>query len=70
MKPIDKAIEIAGGQTALADKLGVTQGFISQLKTGARPIPATLCSDIEEAVGREVTREDLRPDVFKPSDAA
>lgn len=66
MKPLDKAIEHAGGVTALADKLGVRQSVVSNWKTrGDDPkVPADRCIAIEQATEGVVTRYDLRPDVF------
>ena len=64
MNPILKAIDACGTQGELAERIGVSQGFISQLARGARPIPPGLCRRIEDATDGAVTREDLRPDVF------
>lgn len=64
MTPIERAVELAGGQTSLATLIGVTPSFVSQWVTGARPIPATRCIAIEAATTGRVTREELRPDVF------
>jgi DNA-binding transcriptional regulator YdaS (Cro superfamily) len=60
---LQKAIERAGGQTALAGKLGVTQSrvhyWLNDAKKGVSPdmVPA-----IEEITG--VPRHELRPDVY------
>jgi DNA-binding transcriptional regulator YdaS (Cro superfamily) len=64
MNPILKAIDACQTQGELASRVGVSQGFISQLARGARPIPPALCRRIEEATGGVVTRQELRPDVF------
>lgn len=71
MTPLEKAIKCVGGVTALADSIGTQQSFVSQWKCSARPIPARWCIPIEDATGGEVTRYDLRPDVFgQPNEAA
>lgn len=72
MESINKAVKICGGQGILADRIGVTQSFVSQLVNGIRPVPATLCKQIEIATEGQVTCSDLRPDVFgvNPSTAA
>lgn len=67
MNAISKAVEVIGGQVALAHLLGVNPSLISQwvterLKVGARHVLA-----IEAATG--VSRHDLRPDVFGPAPA-
>jgi DNA-binding transcriptional regulator YdaS (Cro superfamily) len=66
MSPLDKAIEYAGGVTALAEKLGVRQSVVSNWRTrGDEPrAPAERCIAIEAATDGVVTRYDLRPDVF------
>ena len=64
MSPIQKAVDVVGGQSRLADLLGVSPSFVSQWVAGARPVPATRCGAIESATGGKVSRADLRPDVF------
>ena len=46
----------------LAERIGVTPGFISQLVSGHRQVPVERCTAIEQATGGKVTRRDLRPD--------
>lgn len=65
MSAIQLAIKKCGCQGDLARAIGVTQSAISQFSTGRRPVPAALCSAIEVATKGEVTREQLRPDIFK-----
>jgi DNA-binding transcriptional regulator YdaS (Cro superfamily) len=60
---LDKAISIIGSMQALADVLGVTKGAVGQWKMDGRRIPAEHCPVIERHVNREVTCEQLRPDV-------
>lgn len=66
---ISRAISICGSQKALADALGVSLGAVNQWARGHRPIPPKQCIPIEEACGGQVTRYDLRPDVFGQSAA-
>ncbi len=65
--PISFAIGLVGGQEALADYLGITQGLVSQWVNGKRPIAAHHCRCIESATDAKVTRYMLRPDVFGPA---
>lgn len=61
---LERAIEVAGGQTALAGKIGLKQGHVwAWLRRGKR-VPAEHCAAIERATGGAVTRHDLRPDIF------
>lgn len=71
--PLDRAIDLCGGQTKLAAKIGRSQQLISYWqKAREGVVPAECARDIEEAVGSQVTVHDLRPDIFgvKPSGAA
>lgn len=73
-------LELEGNsQQKLADKLGVSQGLISQhlawlagKKKNAAKITAERAIEYETATGGQVTRHDLRPDVFgrRPARAA
>lgn len=55
--------KFAGSQKKLADRLGVTPGFISQVVNGRRPVPIEWCPVIEEMTGGMYLCEFLRPDV-------
>lgn len=58
------AIEIAGGQSALGRYLGVRQSLVSYwLHSKGRPPPEHVI-DIEKATQSQVTRYDLRPDIY------
>ena len=61
---IDKAIEVAGGPTALAKAVGVKTPTVTQWQKKVRPVPPGRCRAIEEAVSGQVTRYQLRPDIF------
>lgn len=75
--PIERAIELAGGQSALAEKLNYTalgkardkkyrQGHVWKwLQSGE--IPAEHCPVIEQAIG--IPRHELRPDVYEKAAA-
>lgn len=58
-----KAIELAGGQVALASKLpGVkSQSAIANWVMRKSEAPTKHCAAIERATGGQVTRRDLRP---------
>ncbi|HHT8835129.1 TPA: transcriptional regulator [Burkholderia cenocepacia] len=58
---IERAIAIAGSQSALAGALGVTQQTVSNWLKGGQIRPEH-CSAIELFTGGAVTRRDLRPD--------
>ena len=64
MSPLDRAIDICGSQKSLAKKIRVSPVFVSQMNNGVKAIPARLCIPIEDATNGEVTRYDLRPDIF------
>lgn len=69
MSAITTAIEKQGaGQAGIARLLGVSPQAVSQWVSGVRPVPPRHAIAIEAATG--VSRHDLRPDVFGPSEAA
>ena len=60
---IQRACEIAGGQSAMARLLGVKPPSVNEWIKGGRPVPAARCPAIEKATQGAVRCEDLRPDV-------
>lgn len=65
---LEKAIEICGGQTALAKAVGIRQPNVwNWLHRAQGIVPAEYCRAIEQATNGAVTRYDLRPDVFGTS---
>lgn len=65
MNPLSKAAKIVGSRAALARDLGVTGESVR--KWELRRPPAERCLAIERATGGQVTRYDLRPDIFGPA---
>lgn len=61
MTALDKAVEAAGSQLALANLLGIKAPSVSGWYDRSR-VPAERCIAIEAATG--VSRHELRPDVF------
>ena len=58
---IRKACEAAGGQVALATKLGISQSAVAQW-IGSGNIPPARVPKVEKITG--VSRHELRPDIF------
>ncbi|EMH0466832.1 TPA: helix-turn-helix domain-containing protein [Providencia stuartii] len=50
-----------GGAKALADQLGVSKSYLSQMASGLSSISPKRCVEIELATNGAVTRMDLRP---------
>ncbi|PPU41854.1 YdaS family helix-turn-helix protein [Xanthomonas arboricola] len=70
--PLERAVEAAGGQSALArllstDLRAVKQGHVWAWINRGHAVPAEFVMKIEAATG--VSRHDLRPDVFGPHPA-
>jgi DNA-binding transcriptional regulator YdaS (Cro superfamily) len=62
---LQKAIEIVGGQTALAKALNKKQGHVwIWLERGW--VPPDMAIPIERATSGQVTRSDLLPDIYPP----
>lgn len=68
MSAINKAIEIVGGRKALADALSVSYEAVRQWTD--RRVPAERVLDIERLTGGQVTRHELRPDLYPQESAA
>lgn len=72
MNPLTEALDLAGlTQAELAAAIGVTPQAVSQWIDRGR-VPAERCIAVEIATGGQVTRYELRPDVFgdAPREAA
>lgn len=61
MTPIAKAAASVGGQSRLAELLGVKPPTVNQWVLGRRQVPAARCPEVERLSA--VRCEDLRPDV-------
>ena len=61
---LKKAIKIAGGQTALAKKVKVSQRAVWNWLNRQKSVPAERVLSIEKATDGEVSRHDLRPDLY------
>lgn len=53
---VTEAIDLAGGQSALAKALGVTVPTVSQWRNGQRPVPIGRAAQIEVLTGVAATR--------------
>ena len=63
MEALLRAVTLAGSQSALARRIGKSPAHVAQWLRRGRVGP-TVCIAIETAVGGQVTRYELRPDVF------
>lgn len=75
MTPLNKAIALAGNQKAFAARLTqalksrgiareISQQIVSYWSKSASGLPSTYCIDVEEMLKFQVTKHELRPDVF------
>lgn len=60
MNALNRAVEIAGGVSALADSIGFSQSGVSNWRARGS-VPVEHCAAIEQATAGAVTRRDLRP---------
>ena len=64
MDALHRAIQRAGGQAALAKVVGVSPQAVGQWVNHRRPIPLRRAIEIEHWTGGEISRDELRPDIF------
>jgi len=68
MDYLKKAIKLAGGQRALAKKLGINQPNINWWIYQSKRVPCEFVIPIEKIVNKQVTRHQLRPDIYPLED--
>lgn len=62
---LERAIAILGDQSKLAAAIGLKQGHVWHwLRKANKRVPAEHVIKIEEATGGQVTRHELRPDIY------
>jgi DNA-binding transcriptional regulator YdaS (Cro superfamily) len=64
LEALQKAIELAGGQSELGRRISAKQQTVHYWVSVMGKAPAEYCRPIEAAVDGQVTRYQLRPDVF------
>lgn len=62
--PLQKAIKLAGSQAELARRIGKKQAHIWNWLHRDKIVPAEAVLSIEAATEGQVSRYDLRPDIF------
>lgn len=62
IKALDKAVKVAGSQSALGRIIGVTQRAVWRWVSEAKPLPPQHVLAIEAATG--ISKHDLRPDIY------
>lgn len=62
---LKRAVRIAGGQTALARLIHRKQAHIWNWLNVSKRVPAEAVLAIEDAVSGQVTRFELRPDIYR-----
>lgn len=68
MKPLERAIKVCGSQTALAAQIGVKQQHVWNWLNRDKRLTAERAIQIERATKGQVTRQELRPDIFSDID--
>lgn len=70
-KPLQEWLAKPGNKVVdLATAIGVSKAHISLMAAGKRTITAETAIAIERETGGEITRQDLRPDLWPTDDAA
>lgn len=53
-----------GGKSQFAKQIDVSKSFLRQMESGIAPIPIHIAKKIEEHTRGQVTKAELRPDVW------
>ena len=62
--PLEKAVEIAGSHAELARRIGKKQAHVWNWLHRDKEVPAEAVIPIETATAGQVTRQQLRPDLY------
>lgn len=62
--PLEKAVEFAGSQAELARRIGKAQAHVWNWLHRDKDVPAESVLAIEAATEGQVTRHELRPDLY------
>ena len=62
-RALDRAIDLLKGRTPFASSIGVTAPTVDYWRSEKGRVAAELCPKIERLTDRQVTCEQLRPDV-------
>ncbi|WP_460420792.1 YdaS family helix-turn-helix protein [Pseudomonas sp. ZL2] len=63
-RPVETVVRLAGGQAELARRCNTSQPRIWQCVHRNQRVPADLVIPFEKAVNGQVTRHQLRPDLY------
>lgn len=64
LEALQTAIKIVGSQALVGEACGVRQSAVSECLRNGKRVPAEWCIAIERATAGEVTRNQLRPDLY------
>ena len=64
METIQQAVDLAGSQSKLAEMLGITPQAVQIWCSNKRKVPVTRAIAIEKLFPGEITRAEIRPDIF------
>lgn len=64
IEALRRAKNIIGSETALAQVVGVAQPSVNYMLKRGKRVPAEWCLALEAATDGQVTRHELRPDLF------
>lgn len=57
--------DVRGAKSEMAEHLRITPTWLSLIISGKRQASPVLALDLEKATGGLVTRQELRPDIFR-----
>lgn len=67
---LKRAVQKFGSHGAAARAIGVSQQAVTRKMNNGGRVPAEWCLPIERATAGEISRHDLRPDLYPEAEAA
>lgn len=62
------AVDLLETQTAFAKAIGKPQSSVSEILKDGKKVPAEWCLPVEKATHGQITRHQLRPDLYPPEE--
>lgn len=65
---LDRAAALLGSRVKLSEAIQIKRTTLQSWFDSNRPVPAEACAEVERVTDGQVTRSDLRPDLWRPGE--